>query len=328
MRTLVRTLLSASVLAAGASAPLVALGAESAGPTAADTPAEPRNATREAARDETVAEILQRLRRETGQQAEPARRLGEAPSTEEAISAYQARVQKKLDDDERTWNRITTSICSGCGVAVRGARAASVTPGDVLARQAPAAGALARAPAAEPAGTRLAEAARPRLRYARLRRQLLGQPQHADSGQKAGQKAAAEAAVAARPKVAGQRPVASAARKRLRYAAYRRQILGQPRAIAGIRRRVRAAWLRPGGSLHRTRQARERMLLTRRYEGKSRRAAMRARLVAYLDGSWASSRGRNHSLPHPVRRHDALCTYGYGPIVPASLQQETCLTGR
>ncbi|AWN40187.1 hypothetical protein [Methylobacterium durans] len=325
MRALVRTLLSASVLAAGA-VPTAAIGAESAGPALAEATAEPRaearEGIREGARDETVAEILRRLRRETGLQAEPTRTIAETPSTDEALSAHQRRVQKKLDDDERTWNRITTSICSACGVPGRGSRAASVTPGDVLARQAPAAGALARASASEATGTRLAEAVRPRLRYARLRRQLLGQPRLAEAGTGVG----TEAAVAARSAGAPRRPVASAARKRLRYAAYRRRILGQPRAVAGIRRRVRAAWLRPG-SLARTRSARERMLLARRHEARNRRAALRTRLVAYLDGAAIANRSRNSSLPRPVRRHDALCTYGYGPIVPASLHQTTCLTG-
>ncbi|MEA1833886.1 hypothetical protein U8607_17505 [Methylobacterium durans] len=321
MRALVRTLLSASVLAAGA-VPTAAIGAESAGPALAEAAAEPRAEAREGARDESVAEILRRLRRETGLQAEPTRTIAETPSTDEALSAHQRRVQKKLDDDERTWNRITTSICSACGVPGRGSRAASVTPGDVLARQAPAGGTLARATASEPTGTRLAEAARPRLRYARLRRQLLGQPRLAEAGTGVG----TEAAVAARSAGAPRRPVASAARKRLRYAAYRRRILGQPRAVAGIRRRVRAAWLRPG-SLARTRSARERMLLARRQEARSRRAALRTRLVAYLDGAAIANRSRNSSLPRPVRRHDALCTYGYGPIVPASLHQTTCLTG-
>ncbi|MDR7038909.1 hypothetical protein J2X36_003681 [Methylobacterium sp. BE186] len=311
MRAMVRALLSAGLLAAGA-APLATARAEDA--AALKDAAAPKDPAalgaapeRSPARDETVTEILERLRKETGVGLKAA---PEPASTEVTIQAYRTRAQRKLDEDERAWKRITASICSGCGASAPG-RAVPVTPGEVLARTAPAARTAETAENAGPVTgdpVRTTEARAPRLRYARLRRQLLGQPR----APVARSRLATEQAAAA-----GRRKAAYAVRRHLRYAAYRRHLLRQARAAAEIRRRARYARL--GRVLRPVGRARDRLAL-------SRRPVERRQLLASLGGGGAGD--RRSSLPRPVRSHDALCTYGYGPFVPTGGYPSVCVTGR
>jgi len=175
----------------------------------------------------------------------------------DAAQGYQERVQKKLDDDERSWKRLTNSICVGCGTPSQLMKAAPVNPGEVLARHSAPSGDLV-AKALETAKTathvRVAAASRKRLRYAKLRRQLLSRTQRV-------------AHIRQRSRTASLHPAWSdrhVARARIRYAGQAlrtRRAQWQTRKVAAIRRRFVALgsnWVRrsdPGHSPpHRIRQ--------------------------------------------------------------------------
>ncbi|KAB1070742.1 hypothetical protein [Methylobacterium planeticum] len=206
----------------------------------------------------------------------------------------QARAQRKLDDDERRWKQLTHSICVACGTSSPPVRTAPVTPGDVLARRP---SPPTRDPVSQPSETAQASGSGPvaaapqrRLRYAKLRRQILGQ---------------------SRP-VAGLR---QRARLTPRYARLRRQLLSQARPIGRIHRRSQHALLHASG--HR-RLARARL----RYAGqawRARRVLARAPKVAsirrrfvVLGGTGFDARDRGHPPARRNRQPYALCTYGYG----------------
>ncbi len=174
----------------------------------------------------------------------------------DATPDYRSVVQKRLDDDERSWKRLTNSICAGCGTAHQPVKAPPVNPGEVLARHSLPSGDL-EAKASETAKNtspvRVAAAPRKRLRYAKLRRQLLSQTRRA-------------AHIRQRSRTASLHPAWSdrhVARARVRFAGQALRMYRahwQTRKVVAIRRRFVALgskWVRarnPGHSPHRNRQ--------------------------------------------------------------------------
>jgi hypothetical protein len=228
----------------------------------------------------------------------------------DAPSVYQARAQKKLDDDERAWKRLTNSICVGCGSPSQPAKTAPVTPGNVLARpSAPSGDLVAQRPATAgaTAPARVAAAPQKRLRYARLRRQLLSQA----------------------------RPVANVRqRSRLtpRYARLRRQLLSQARPVARIHHGSQRALLDPAWGHRRLARSRVRyagqVWRARRTSWRAQRVVgIRRRFVAF-GSNWVSSRDRGHSPPHRAWQRYALCTYGYGPFSLLGSWPSACVSSR
>ncbi len=151
----------------------------------------------------------------------------------DATPDYRSVVQKRLDDNERSWKRLTNSICVGCGTAHQPVKAPPVNPGEVLARHSPPSGDLeAKAPetAKNTSPVRVAAAPRKRLRYAKLRRQLLSQTQRV-------------AHIRQRSRTASLHPAWSArhvARARVRYAGQALRMHRahwQTRKVVAIRRR-------------------------------------------------------------------------------------------
>ncbi|GJE45400.1 hypothetical protein AEGHOMDF_4594 [Methylobacterium soli] len=106
--------------------------------------------------------------------------------TENALSEKQHRLSQKIEQDERNWKRLTSSICAGCGLPSHSSGQGRVTPGDVLAKssmpsrnQVSEARTVAQAEASRP--TLVASVLRPKVRYVKLRRQLLRQTRLADA---------------------------------------------------------------------------------------------------------------------------------------------------
>jgi hypothetical protein len=185
---------------------------------------------------------------------QPVPKIDARPNYEAKAQEIQARAQKKLDDDERNWKRLTNSVCVGCGTPSQPVKAAPVTPGDVLARHsAPSRDPVAQTPetTAAPPPVRVAAAPQKRVRYAKLRRQLLSQTRSVPS-------------------------VRQRSRPTTRYARLRRQLLSQTRPVARIHHGSQRALLHPAWG-HR-RLARSRV----RYAGqawRARRASWRAQRV-------------------------------------------------
>ena len=241
---------------------------------------------------------------------QPFPKIDARPSYEAKAQEIQARAQKKLDDDERNWKRLTNSVCVGCGTLSRPVKAAPVTPGDVLARHsAPSRDLVAQTPDTTGAtgSARVAAAPQKRLRYARLRRQLLSQARLVAS-------------------------VRQRSRLTPRYARLRRQLLSQTRPVARIHHGSQRALLHPAWGHRRLAHLRVRYAgqawRARRASWRSQRlVGIRRRFVA-LGSNWVSSRDRGHSPPHQARQRYALCTYGYGPFSLLGSWPSACVSSR
>ena len=324
MRVMVRTLLSAG-LAAAFVVPVAAVRAEE---PAAARPVSPTTA-------ELLAEYRARLKLDTGAaadevspEARAAARLDAATRPEslpniETVSAYQRRSQQKLDESERSWKRITSSVCSGCGTAAPAARSVTVNPAAILAR---------RLPPAEPAVTaqaRIAPALAPALaptvaasaepgtpgRLARVRPEPAAEvPLVVATG----------AVPAAKAKTEKPARVAAVARKRhasVRQAAVRHAVvrhrLTRKQIAARAARRARLALLRTARRHKQVARPRLRYVVA---APAIRPAAAKRRFV--------SLGGTHRAGPLLARSHHLGCTFSFGFLPGFGPRAAACVAAR
>ncbi|MER2269233.1 hypothetical protein [Methylobacterium oxalidis] len=319
MRVMVRTLLSAG-LAAAFVVPVAAVRAEE---PAAARPVYPTTA-------ELLAEYRARLKLDAGAaadevspEARAAARLDAATRPEslpniETVSAYQRRSQQKLDESERSWKRITSSVCSGCGTAAPAARSVTVNPAAILAR---------RLPPAEPAVTaqaRIAPALAPALAPAVAASAEPGTPGRLarvrpEPAAEAPLVVATGAVPAAKAKTEKPARVAAVARKRhasARHAVVRHR-LTRKQIAARAARRARLALLRTARRHKQVARPRLRYVVA---APAIRPAAAKRRFV--------SLGGTHRAGPLLARSHHLGCTFSFGFLPGFGPRAAACVAAR
>ncbi|GLS63483.1 hypothetical protein GCM10007888_18640 [Methylobacterium oxalidis] len=316
---MVRTLLSAG-LAAAFVVPVSAVRAEE---PAAARPTSPTTA-------ELLAEYRARLKLDAGAtadevspEARAAARLDAATRPEslpniETVSAYQRRSQQKLDESERSWKRITSSICSGCGTAAPAARSVTVNPAAILAR---------RLPPAEPAVTaqaRIAPALAPALAPTVAASAEPGTPGRVarvrpEPAAEAPLVVATGAVPAAKAKTEKPARVAAVARKRhatVRHAVVRHR-LTRKQIAARAARRARLALLRTARRHKQVARPRLRYVVA---APAIRPAAAKRRFV--------SLGGTHRAGPLLARAHHLGCTFSFGFLPGFGPRAAACVAAR
>ncbi|AWN40201.1 hypothetical protein [Methylobacterium durans] len=226
----------------------------------------------------------------------------------ETVSAYQRRAQKKLDESERSWKRITSSICAGCGTSVPPVRSVTVNPSAVLAR---------RLPPSEPAVSSA------ELRVSPMSRAVTdvaagdGPGRAAPKADRVADAQPVATGTVAAAKAARPARVAAAPVKRIRHAQLRRHHLTRKQLAARAARRARLAMLRSARRQKQVTPARHRYVARLR----------QARAVAAAHRRFVSlGAARKHTGVATLPRR--LCTFSYGFLPGFGTQYAMCVAAR